>query len=92
MPEIAVDEDLIHRLLDEQFPDLAGLAVRKVARGWDNELWRLGEDLAVRIPMLERAPEMLRKEYQWVPGLAAALPLPVPVPLRLGPRANLDTR
>ena len=43
-----VTADLIAELLREQHPDLADLPVAFAARGWDNQLWRLGDDLAVR--------------------------------------------
>jgi aminoglycoside phosphotransferase (APT) family kinase protein len=52
--------------------------------GWDHQLWRLGDDLAVRLPRTERAPDLVRKEYRWLPVLAPRLPLPVPVPLQIG--------
>lgn len=78
------DEGLVRALLCDQFPDIAGLALRRVAGGWDNQLWRLGDELAVRMPRTTRAPELLRKEYRWLPTLAPDLPLPVSVPLRLG--------
>jgi aminoglycoside phosphotransferase (APT) family kinase protein len=55
------------------------------ARGWDNQLWRLGSDLAVRLPWAtQSADALLRKEHAWLPVLAPRLPLPVPVPQRLG--------
>ena len=79
-----MDEELVHGLLKEQHPDLADLALRQVIGGWDNQLWRLGNELAVRLPRTERAPELLRKEYRWLPELAPRLPLPVPVPQRIG--------
>ncbi|MBB5789224.1 aminoglycoside phosphotransferase (APT) family kinase protein [Jiangella mangrovi] len=79
-----MDGVLLRTLLREQHPDLADLPLRPAAKGWDNELWRLGDTLAVRVPCTERAPSLLRKEYRWVPELAPRLPLPVPVPLRLG--------
>lgn len=47
-------------------------------------MWRLGEDLAVRMPRTERAPTLLRKEHTWLPALADRLPLPTPVPVRIG--------
>ncbi|MBM7170536.1 aminoglycoside phosphotransferase family protein [Streptomyces sp. G44] len=78
------DADLIRALLKDQHPDLAELDVRPPVRGWDNEMWRLGGELALRLPRTDRAPELLRKEHRWLPGLAAQLPLPVPTPLRLG--------
>ncbi|MGW2109066.1 aminoglycoside phosphotransferase family protein [Streptomyces sp. NPDC001948] len=83
--EIEMTADLVLELLHDQHPDLADHPVRLGARGWDNQLWRLGDDLAVRLPWAtESADELLRKEYAWLPGLARHLPLPVPVPQRIG--------
>lgn len=52
--------------------------------GWDNQQWRLGDELAVRMPRTERAPDLQRKESRWLPVLAPRLPLPVPNPVRIG--------
>ncbi|WP_067672026.1 aminoglycoside phosphotransferase family protein [Nocardia miyunensis] len=83
--DIEVTAELVRELLREQHPDLADRTVRLGARGWDNQLWRLGDDLAVRLPWAtESADELLRKEYRWLPFLAPNLPLPVPVPQRFG--------
>ncbi|MFJ9109940.1 aminoglycoside phosphotransferase family protein [Streptomyces sp. NPDC102283] len=82
--EIEITADLVRGLLQEQHPDLAGLAVREVAGGWDNQQWRLGGELAVRMPRTERAPELQLKERRWLPVLAPRLPLPVPNPVRAG--------
>jgi aminoglycoside phosphotransferase (APT) family kinase protein len=82
--EAETDEALIRDLLREQHPDLAGLAVRPVPGGWDNQMWRLGDDLAVRLPRTPRAPGLLAAEERWLPVLAPGLPLPVPVPVRAG--------
>ncbi|WP_433160888.1 aminoglycoside phosphotransferase family protein [Kribbella sp. CA-247076] len=79
-----MDEQLVRGLLQEQCPDLAELELRQVVGGWDNQVWRLGEELAIRMPRTERGPELLRKEYRWLPELAPRLPLVVPVPQRLG--------
>jgi len=82
--EVDLDETLVRSLLREQHPDLAGLELREVVGGWDNKMWRLGEDLAVRLPRMPRAPTLLRTEQRWLPELAPVLPLPVPVPVRIG--------
>ncbi|WP_031475291.1 aminoglycoside phosphotransferase family protein [Streptomyces bicolor] len=83
--EIEITAELVRDLLHDQHPDLAGRPVRLGARGWDNQLWRLGDDLAVRLPWATpTADALLRKEHAWLPGLASRLPLPVPVPQRLG--------
>ena len=72
-----VDEGLVRSLLREQHPDLAELSLRLVDGGWDNRLWRLGDELAVRMPCTERAPRLLRNEQRWLPVLAPRLPIPV---------------
>ncbi|MDN0194504.1 aminoglycoside phosphotransferase family protein [Streptomyces sp. S.PNR 29] len=82
--EIEITAELVRDLLRDQHPDLAGLPLRLGARGWDNQLWRLGDDLAVRLPWATpSADALLRKEHEWLPVLAPRLPLPVPVPQRL---------
>jgi hypothetical protein len=50
-----MDEELLRALLKEQHPDLADLPLEKVPGGWDNQLWRLGRLLAVRVPRTPRA-------------------------------------
>jgi aminoglycoside phosphotransferase (APT) family kinase protein len=91
--EFEITGELIRELLREQHPDLASLPVTLGARGWDNQLWRLGDDLAVRLPWAtESAEVLLLKEYAWLPALAPRLPLPVPVPQRLGEPSELFPR
>ncbi|MFI7131440.1 aminoglycoside phosphotransferase family protein [Nonomuraea sp. NPDC050153] len=83
--EIEITAELVRELLRDQHPDLADHPLRLGARGWDNQLWRLGDDLAVRLPWATQiADGLLRKEYAWLPALAPYLPLRVPVPQRLG--------
>ncbi|MGW3185896.1 aminoglycoside phosphotransferase family protein [Kitasatospora sp. NPDC001119] len=80
-----ITAELVRALLRDQHPDLADHPVTLGARGWDNQLWRLGDDLAVRLPWATTsADELLRKEHAWLPALAPHLPLPVPVPQRFG--------
>jgi aminoglycoside phosphotransferase (APT) family kinase protein len=82
--ESDITEDLIRDLLREQCPDLADLPLKLGALGWDNQVWRLGDDLAVRLPWAtQSADALLRKEHTWVPHLAPHLPLRIPVPQRL---------
>jgi aminoglycoside phosphotransferase (APT) family kinase protein len=84
LSDSAIDERLLRDLLEQQHPDLAGLEIKAVDGGWTNQMWRLGPDLAVRIPRTEDAPELLAREHRRLPGLASRLPLPIPVPTRLG--------
>jgi aminoglycoside phosphotransferase (APT) family kinase protein len=83
--EIEITAELVRDLVRDQHPDLADHPVRLGSHGWDNQLWRLGDDLAVRLPWATRtADALLRKEHTWVPMLAPRLPLPIPVPQRIG--------
>jgi aminoglycoside phosphotransferase (APT) family kinase protein len=82
--EVDIDADLVRALLRDQHPDLADLDLRQVAFGWDNVVFRLGDDLAVRIPRRQLAAAFIESEQRWLPELAPHLPLPVPVPVRVG--------
>jgi aminoglycoside phosphotransferase (APT) family kinase protein len=83
--EVEITAELVRDLLRDQHPDLADRPLRLGARGWDNQLWRLGDDLAVRLPWATQSADvLLRKEYTWLPRLAPRLPLPIPVPQRIG--------
>ena len=82
--QIEIDETVLRRLLQDQHPDLAGLPLARVAGGWDNQMWRLGAELALRIPRTPRADSLLRREWRWLPDLAPRRPLPVPAPVRVG--------
>ncbi len=89
MDEVKFEQELVRALLRDQHPDLADLELRNVDGGWDNQLWRLGEDLAVRLPRTERAPALLDMERTWLPTLAERLPLPTPTPVRIGTPSSL---
>jgi aminoglycoside phosphotransferase (APT) family kinase protein len=82
--DIDIDEHLVRSLLQAQHPDLASLPLRHAAAGWDNTTYRLGEQLAVRLPRLKAAVPLLAKEQRWLPWLAPRLPVPIPAPVRIG--------
>ncbi|EDY54672.1 MULTISPECIES: phosphotransferase [Streptomyces] len=84
MTDTEITADLVRDLLQDQHPDLAGLAIREVPGGWGNQMWRLGDELAVRMQRMDPTPELQLKERRWLPLLAPHLPLPVPVPVRFG--------
>lgn len=87
--EVDIDEDLVRRLLRAQFPQWADLPIAPVrSAGTDNAMYRLGEDLAVRIPRIGWAIESLRTEQQWLPRIAAHLGVASPVPVGLGSPAE----
>jgi aminoglycoside phosphotransferase (APT) family kinase protein len=80
-----INPGLVRRLLAAQFPQWADLPLRRLdPAGADNVIYRLGEDMSVRLPRGEWAAGLTAKEHHWLPRLAPRLPLPVPVPLGLG--------
>lgn len=87
--EVETDVPLVRRLLARQFPQWADLPLAPVpSAGTDNALYRLGDDLTVRLPRIHWAAGLADKEYEWLPKLAPLLPLPIPVPLVKGEPAE----
>jgi aminoglycoside phosphotransferase (APT) family kinase protein len=80
-PAVEIDEHLVRRLLAAQAPDLADLPLQFAANGWDNAMWRLGDELAVRLPRRELGAPLLEHEQRLLPVLAPLLPIPIPAPL-----------
>ncbi|WNC16122.1 aminoglycoside phosphotransferase family protein [Brevibacillus brevis] len=80
-----IDVTLVQRLIEAQFPQWADDLISPVeTSGTDNAIFRLGEDLAVRLPRVEWAIGQVEKEQQWLPRLAPHLPLPIPAPIAIG--------
>jgi aminoglycoside phosphotransferase (APT) family kinase protein len=75
---------MVRTLLAAQHPDLARLTLTPMPCGWDNAMFRLGADLAIRLPRRQLAAALVLNEQRWLPQLAPGLPLRVPVPLRSG--------
>lgn len=83
--EADIDETLVRRLIAEQFPQWAGLAIAAVqSAGTDNALFRLGEELAARLPRRPASTAQAEKEQRWLPYLAPHLPLAIPEPVAPG--------
>ena len=82
--EFDVTEELVQSLLAEQFPALSRLDIKPLTSGWDNTMFRLGEDLIVRLPRRQLGADLILNEQRWLPVLAPRLPLPVPAPIHVG--------
>jgi aminoglycoside phosphotransferase (APT) family kinase protein len=76
--QVHVDERLVRRLVDSQFPDGRGMPLRRhPSTGTVNAIYRLG-DYSIRLPLLPSFAESLRKEAAWLPVLTPHLPLEAP--------------
>ncbi|WP_347352205.1 aminoglycoside phosphotransferase family protein [Intrasporangium sp.] len=77
--EVPIDADVVRSLLVDQFPDLSDLPLEAhPTRGTQNAVFRLGPDLAVRLPRHQDAVCGLVKEIRWLPTLRPLLHLEVP--------------
>ena len=66
--EVETSVALVARLLSAQFPQWADLSITPVpSAGTDNALYRLGDELAVRLPRVPWATGQVDKEQQWLP-------------------------
>src|SRR5262245_17912311 len=83
--ELPIEIPLVRRLLEEQFPEWAALPLERVASmGTDNALYRLGDELVVRLPRIEWATAGIEKDFRWLPLLSPRLPVAIPTPLARG--------
>jgi aminoglycoside phosphotransferase (APT) family kinase protein len=87
--DVDTDVPLVRRLLTAQFPQWGDLSIEPVpSDGTDNALYRLGDELVVRLPRIASAVEQVEKEQGWLPRLAPLLPLAIPVPVAKGTPAE----
>ncbi|MEU9580997.1 aminoglycoside phosphotransferase family protein [Streptomyces chilikensis] len=87
--EADTDPDLVRRLLRGQFPQWADLPVTRLASGGTvNAIYRLGDGLTVRLPLLRGGDGTVGHEARWLPLLAPSLPVPVPEVVAVGEPAE----
>ncbi|NDU73677.1 phosphotransferase [Actinomadura sp. DSM 109109] len=79
-PEREVTAGLASTLIGREFPELRGAPVERLATGWDNTVFRVGDHWVFRFPRRGMAVPGVEREIAVLPVLAPLLPLPVPVP------------
>ena len=83
--EVVVPAELVRGLLAVQFPQWAALPLGAVASyGTNNVLYRLGDELLVRLPKIGWATGQIEKERRWLPRLAPQLPVALPEVVAVG--------
>ncbi len=83
--EVPTDVDLVRRLLIVQFPPWSELTIDPVpSAGTDNALYRLGNDMVVRLPRIGWAVGAVDREQRWLPRLAPHLLVSIPAPVGRG--------
>jgi aminoglycoside phosphotransferase (APT) family kinase protein len=82
--EVHIDAAVARSLVQAQYPEFAILNIEHVDAGWDNAMFRLGPEFAIRLPRRSAAAELIRREQVWLPTVARLVPIPVPLPLCVG--------
>ncbi|TXS51930.1 aminoglycoside phosphotransferase family protein [Streptomyces sp. t39] len=82
--EVPVDGALVRELLRAQRPEWSALSLSPAGAGTENTMYRLGDDLLVRLPRTAGAARSLAKERHWLPRLAPLLGRAVPEPVHAG--------
>lgn len=82
--EVVIDRDLIEKLVSDVAPELVGESIEFHASGWDNEMHRIGDRHAIRLPRRKAAAPLIVHEQNWLHELADSLPLPIPTPTHKG--------
>ena len=81
--QVEIDADVVRRLLLDQWPGIADRSIRSVdSTGTVNALFRVGEDLVARLPLVARWADGIEREWTWLPWFAqrvTAARLPEPV-------------
>jgi aminoglycoside phosphotransferase (APT) family kinase protein len=82
--EILITDDLVRSLVADQFPHWADLHLTRFqSAGTDHAIYRLGSELALRLPRIHWALGQGESDHRHLPGLRD-LPLSVPEPVALG--------
>ncbi len=76
--ELDIDDALVRQLVVEQFPDWAELPLERAGDGTVNVIYRLGDELALRLPR-RNGPEALDDgEARILAALTSRLPVEIP--------------
>jgi aminoglycoside phosphotransferase (APT) family kinase protein len=83
--EIAIDIVLVRKLVDSEFPEYSALPLTRLdASGSTNVLFRLGDDLLMRLPRQPGGSVAIDKEHRWLPEIGRHLPVAVPEIVAVG--------
>jgi aminoglycoside phosphotransferase (APT) family kinase protein len=83
--EREIDEGLVRRLLEGQFPEWADLPLARVeSSGTVHAVFRLGEGLSVRLARRDGPTQPGGAKTVWLSRLALLVPVDIPVPVAQG--------
>jgi aminoglycoside phosphotransferase (APT) family kinase protein len=91
--QLEIDDEAVAALVRDQHPRWAGLPLRRISgQGTVNAVYRLGDDLQVRLPLRRDHPDTVRRwlvaEAEAIRELASVCPFPTPEPVAFGEPGN----
>lgn len=83
--ELLIEAGLVRDLVDRAFPEYASLPLSRLpSSGSSNALFRLGNELLVRLPRQPGGSATIEKEARWLPRVGPLLPVSVPEIVAIG--------
>ena len=83
--ELLIDLSLVRSLIDRALPEYTSLPLSRLrASGSTNALFRLGDELLVRMPRQPGGTATIEKEARWLPRIGPLLPVSVPEVVAVG--------
>jgi aminoglycoside phosphotransferase (APT) family kinase protein len=83
--ELEIGEELVRGLVADQFSEWVELPLRRIEpSGTVNAIFRLGDELSLRLPRRDGPTEPGSRELEWLPKLARQVPVEVPLPVAQG--------
>ena len=83
--ELLIDLSLVRALIDRALPEYASLPLSRLrVSGSTNALFRLGDELLVRMPRQPGGTATIEKEARWLPQIGPLLPVSVPEVVAVG--------
>lgn len=87
--EISINLEIVQRLLNEQFPHLADRPINQVQpTGTVNAIFRLGDDLCVRLPRRAGWADNIDREWTFLKNFMYQFSLTIPKPFARGKPMN----
>ena len=83
--QLEISSDLVRRLLRAQFPQWADLPLKRFPSGGTvNAIYRLGDDMYVRLPLVEKWAAGIKRETKWLERMRPHVPFEIPEQLAQG--------
>ena len=83
--QITISQEQVRSLIKAQFPQWSALPIAGApVSGTDHAIFRLGDELTIRLPLRPAASGQVLKEQAWLPRIEPALTVPIPTPVAVG--------